>query len=110
MHGRWLFGTQMHTGGFDSVYAPLLSAPLAARSSNALLKAMGDIDVDHKCLLYWKLPRMCKSLLPGRTGAGCGGTVHKWAGLLSVYASRTVLRLAECDHHLVIAGVVSHFT
>ena len=91
------------------MYAPLLSAPLAARSSNALSKAMRDTNVDYYSLLYWKLPRMRKSLLPGRTGARCGGMVHERAGLSSVYASRTDLRLAKCDHHLGIAGVVSHF-
>ena len=76
------------------MYAPLLSAPLAARSSNALLKAMRDTDVNYYSPLRWKLPRMRKSLLPGRTGAGCGGRVQERAGLLGVYASRTALRLA----------------
>ena len=92
----------MHPGGFDSVYAPLLSAPLVARSSNALSKAMRDTDVNYYSLLRWELPRMRKSLLPGRTGVGCVSEcirVHNNAGI----------GVGQCDHCLDNAGVVSHF-
>ena len=44
----------MHAEGFDNVYALLLSALLAARSPNALLKVMRDADVDYYSLAALK--------------------------------------------------------
>ena len=59
----------MHSGGFGNAYAPLLSATLAARSSNALIKAMRDTDVNYYSVAALKASR--------RTGTGCGGVVHE---------------------------------
>ena len=103
MHGPGPFGTQMHPGGFDSVYAPLLSAPLAARSSNALPKAMRDTDVNYYSLLRWELPTVPKSPLPGRTGAG-------WASECIRVQNNAKIGVGKCNHRLGNAGVVRHFT
>ena len=85
------------------MYAPLLSAPLATRSSNALPKAMRDTDVNNYSLLRWELPTVRRSLLPGRTGAG-------WASECIRVQNNAKIGVGKCDHRLDNAGVVSHFT